>query len=142
VLEQYLMRAQKSGNPLPHLLLIGGLGESSLAVATTLARHLWVSLRRISINQVTRPCDMAANLIQLDRSIVFINAVEKLKLNVKEMLCSAMRESYVPITIEEWGVVRDKEIELRPFTVIASTSREDAVIGPLNDQFAIRVYLV
>lgn len=85
---------------------------------------------------------MAANLIQLDRSIVFINAVEKLKLNVKEMLCSAMRESYVPITIEEWGVVRDKEIELRPFTVIASTSREDAVIGPLNDQFAIRVYLV
>jgi hypothetical protein len=50
----------------------------------------------------------------------------------EEILCSAMREFYVPITIKEWGTIREQEIELAPFTVIASISSERPEIQPLN----------
>lgn len=142
VLQRYLAQSIKSGQPLPHLLLVGGSAADGLTVATTLARQLKVTLKTISSETAGRPGRLSESLISLKRrGILFVSNIENLSAMSEEILRSAIEQSYVAIKIEEWGVVRDKEVGLIPFTVIASTPRESAVSGVLNKYFTIRLHL-
>jgi Holliday junction resolvasome RuvABC ATP-dependent DNA helicase subunit len=85
---------------------------------------------------------MAAHLIGLDRGILFLDEIDKLELGAGEILHCAIIEGYVPIVLEEWGTVRDKEIELSPFTVIAASSHVELVAERVGKLFANELYLV
>ena len=141
MLEKHLRLTQKIGLRLPHLLLVGGSAEDRAALAINLSRLVGATCCMVCSNEIARPCDMAAHLIELDQNILFLNEIDKLKPGPQEMLHHAISEGFVPIILEEWGKLRNKDIELTPFTTIAGVASEDLVTETLAGLFQQKLYL-
>jgi Holliday junction resolvasome RuvABC ATP-dependent DNA helicase subunit len=141
LLEIYLGSAKRGGH-LPHILLIGGSRENSAAVANLIARQLNLSFQEISSERAVKLGQLAATFIGMERAgILFVSDLDNFTQGAEKTLRNAMEESYVPIKIEEWGVIRDEEIQLLSFTVIGSISNNPKVVTSWNKRFPIQLYL-
>jgi hypothetical protein len=86
---------------------------------------------------------LAQSLVGLGRNgIIFLERLEACNVYAVGVLrCALGNESFVPITIDEWGVVRDEEVELEPFTMIAWSSYPEGIPTDLLQHFEIQLDL-
>jgi Holliday junction DNA helicase RuvB len=142
VLGMSIQAARKRGEVLDHVLFSGppGLGKTSLA--HIIARELGVNLRSTSGPAIERAGDLAAIVNDLDKGdVLFIDEIHRLARVVEEILYPAMEDFELNIVVGKGPGARTMRLAVKPFTLVAATTRSGLLSAPLRDRFGQHYHL-
>lgn len=129
---------KKRNEPLDHVLLHGPPGLGKTTLASVIASELGVSFKSTSGPAIEKPGDLAAILTSLNANdVLFIDEIHRLPRIVEEILYPAMEDFHIDIIIGQGPAARSVKMELKPFTLIAATTRTASLTAPLRDRFGI-----
>jgi Holliday junction DNA helicase RuvB len=130
--------ARQRGESLDHVLLYGppGLGKTTLAfiLANEMSTHV-VTTSGPALERGADLMGILTNLAQGD--IFFIDEVHRLPRVVEEFLYPAMEDFSVNFVIDKGLHARTLRYSLRPFTLVAATTRPGLLSSPLRERFGI-----
>jgi len=97
-----------------------------------------VNLRQTSGPVLERAGDLAAILTNLEPyDVLFIDEIHRLPRVVEELLYPAMEDFAVNFIMDKGLNARTMRIPLRPFTLVAATTRPGMLSSPLRERFGI-----
>jgi len=135
-LEILLSAARQRGEAADHVLLYGPPGLGKTTLANIVARELGVSIHTTSGPAIERAGDLAAILTNLeDRDVLFIDEIHRLNHAVEEILYPAMEDYAIDVMLGKGPSARSLRLSLKPFTVVAATTRAGRISAPLRDRF-------
>ena len=130
--------AKRRSEALDHVLLHGPPGLGKTTLAQIIANEMGVSFKATSGPVLERPGDLAAILSGLsDFDVLFIDEVHRLNRIIEEILYPAMEDFKIDIIIGQGPAARSVKLNLRPFTLVAATTRTGLLTAPLRDRFGI-----
>ena len=131
--------ARDRGEVLDHILLSGmpGLGKTSIAML--LGGEMGAGNTHVlSGPTLERGKDVVGTLTQLARgAFLFIDEIHRMSAAAEEFLYSAMEDFRVDLIIESGADSRSIQVDLKPFTLVAATTREGLLTAPLRSRFQI-----
>ena len=137
-LEIAITAARNRGEPLDHALFHGPPGLGKTTLARIMAAEMGVSLRTTSGPALGRAGDLAAILNALQpHDVLFIDEVHRLPRGVEEVLYPAMEDFALDIMMGKGPGARPLRLTLKPFTLIAATTRYALLSSPLRDRFGV-----
>lgn len=129
---------RKRKEALDHVLLHGPPGLGKTTLASVIASELGVSYKSTSGPVIEKPGDLAAILTSLgENDVLFIDEIHRLPRVVEEILYPAMEDFHIDIMIGQGPAARSVKMELKPFTLVAATTRTASLTAPLRDRFGI-----
>ena len=137
-LELFVEAARRRGEVLEHVLFSGppGLGKTTLAYI--LGHAMGVQVKSTSGPVIERPADLAGLLTGLERGdILFIDEIHRMQRSVEEYLYSAMEDFVLDIMIDQGPNARSVRLNIKPFTMIAATTRSGMLSAPLRSRFGL-----
>lgn len=126
---------------LPHILLVGLKGHGKTTLARLTAKTSGHKIVEVNAGALNNIHDLWSCLKELenDGDILFIDEVHSLKQALQELLYEAM-ESNVFQRVEGRSSKKQlQDVKLKPWTLIAATTREDLLLGPFLDRFLVKV---
>ncbi|MGE3166118.1 MAG: Holliday junction branch migration DNA helicase RuvB [Planctomycetota bacterium] len=138
-LRVFIHAARTRREPLDHILFSGmpGLGKTTLACLV--AEEMGVGFRATSGPVLERANDLVGILTDLSEGdVLFIDEIHRLNRVVEEYLYPAMEDFCVDIMIDQGPNARSAKIHLRPFTLVAATTREGNLTAPFRARFGIQ----
>jgi Holliday junction DNA helicase RuvB len=133
-----LKTSKKNDQPLPHFLLTGGPGLGKTTLSYILARERGVNFKTVMGASLKTPEDLAEILVrQKPNSILFIDEIHQMNIDVMESLYYAMEDFKLSLTFRGEPHIQC----LWPWTLIAATTIMAKLPLPLRDRFGLHVTL-
>jgi Holliday junction DNA helicase RuvB len=121
-----------------HVLLYGPPGLGKTTLAGIIANEMGTNLVTTSGPAIERGADLMGILTNLSESdVLFIDEVHRLPRPVEELLYPAMEDFAVNFVIDKGMHARTLKYALRPFTLVAATTRPGMLSAPLRERFGI-----
>ncbi|MCX8500501.1 MAG: Holliday junction branch migration DNA helicase RuvB [Alphaproteobacteria bacterium] len=137
-LKVFVEATRRRGEPMDHILISGPPGLGKTTLAQIIANELGVGFRATSGPVITKGGDLAGLLTSLqEREVLFIDEIHRLNPMVEELLYPALEDRRIDLMIGEGPGARSVQIDLKPFTLVAATTRTGLVSRPLRDRFGI-----
>jgi Holliday junction DNA helicase RuvB len=130
--------ARRRGEPLDHVLLSGPPGLGKTTLAAIMANEMGASMITTAGPALERGADLMGILTNLaERDVLFIDEIHRLPRVVEELLYPAMEDFAVNFIMDKGLNARTMRIPLRPFTLVAATTRPGLLSSPLRERFGI-----
>lgn len=128
--------ATQRQEPASHILFSGppGLGKTSLS--RIIAKEMGSNITVTTGPSLKKPADLAGILTALNENdILFIDEIHSLNVKVGEYLYSAMEDFRLDIVIDSGACASSVSLSIKPFTLIAATTRPGLLSSPLLTRF-------
>jgi holliday junction DNA helicase RuvB len=133
-----VMAATQRGEPLDHVLLYGPPGVGKTSLATILANEMGAQIATTSGPALERGADLMGIVTNVaERDVLFIDEIHRLPRAVEELLYPAMEDFAVNFVVDKGLHARTLKYALRPFTLVAATTRPGMLSAPLRERFGI-----
>ncbi|MCI0546936.1 MAG: Holliday junction branch migration DNA helicase RuvB [Candidatus Rokubacteria bacterium] len=130
--------ARQRGEPLDHVLLSGPPGLGKTTLATIMANEMSAQIVTTAGPSLERGADLMGILTNLGpRDVLFIDEIHRLPRILEELLYPAMEDFAVNFVMDKGLNARTMRIPLRPFTLVAATTRPGLLSSPLRERFGI-----
>ena len=133
-----IQAARQRGEALDHVLLYGPPGLGKTTLAGIIANEMGTNLVTTSGPAIERGADLMGILTNLGANdVMFIDEIHRLPRAVEELLYPAMEDFSVNFVIDKGMHARTLKYALRPFTLVAATTRPGMLSAPLRERFGI-----
>ena len=130
--------ARQRGECVDHVLLYGPPGLGKTTLAGIIANEMGTNLVQTAGPAIERGADLMGILTNLAANdVMFIDEVHRLPRTVEELLYPAMEDYAVNFIIDKGMHARTLKYALRPFTLVAATTRPGMLSAPLRERFGI-----
>ena len=130
--------ARQRAECVDHALLYGPPGLGKTTLAGVIANEMGTNLVTTSGPAIERGADLMGILTNLnEKDVLFIDEVHRLPRAVEELLYPAMEDFSVNFVIDRGMHARTLKYALRPFTLVAATTRPGMLSAPLRERFGI-----
>ena len=133
-----VLAARQRGECVDHVLLYGPPGLGKTTLAGIIANEMGTNLVTTSGPAIERGADLMGILTNLGANdVMFIDEVHRLPRAVEELLYPAMEDFSVNFVVDKGMHARTLKYALRPFTLVAATTRPGMLSSPLRERFGI-----
>jgi len=130
--------ARQRGECVDHVLLYGPPGLGKTTLAGIIANEMGTTLVTTAGPAIERGADLMGILTNLGANdVMFIDEIHRLPRAVEELLYPAMEDFAVNFVIDKGMHARTLKYALRPFTLVAATTRPGMLSAPLRERFGI-----
>ena len=131
--------ALKRKVPMDHVILHGPPGLGKTTLARIIANELKASFYQTTGPSIDRPGDLAGILAGLEKgSLLFIDEIHRLSIQVEEVLYSAMEDYCLDIIVGQGQSARSIKMDISPFTLVGATTKLSSLSRPFLSRFGIQ----
>ena len=137
-----LQAAKSRGEALDHVMLFGPPGLGKTTLATIIANEMEVGFQQTSGPALQIQGDLTAILSNIkDKQVLFLDEVHRLQPVLQEKLYTALEDYRLDIMIGQGPSARTFELDIKPFTFVAATTRPGLLSSPMRARFGILLRL-
>jgi Holliday junction DNA helicase RuvB len=135
-LKVFVQAALMRKEPLDHVLFCGPPGLGKTTLANILAQELGVSLVLASGPAIEHKGQLASLVTKLnERDVLFIDEIHRLSPVIEENLYTAIEDFRIEVVTGDGPYAQTLQLPLRPFTLVAATTRTGLLTAPLLSRF-------
>jgi Holliday junction DNA helicase RuvB len=135
-LKVYVEAARRRKEPLDHILFCGPPGLGKTTLAHIIAQEMGVTMHSTSGPAIEHKGALAGLLTKLEaRDVLFIDEIHRLTPAVEESLYPAIESFQIDIMTGDGPYASTIQLQLKPFTLVAATTRTGLLTAPLLSRF-------
>jgi holliday junction DNA helicase RuvB len=135
-LKIFVQAALQRREPLDHVLFCGPPGLGKTTLANILAQELGVNLVLASGPAIEHKGQLASLVTKLgERDVLFIDEIHRLAPVIEENLYTAIEDFRIEVVTGDGPYAQTLQLPLRPFTLVAATTRTGLLTAPLLSRF-------
>lgn len=128
--------AKRRSEAMDHLLFCGPAGLGKTTLAYLVAKEFNAPVKVTSGPALEKAGDIAAILTNLEGGeVLFIDEAHRMNRLIEEVLYPAMESRKLHLIVGKGPSARTLTLDLPPFTLVAATTRENLLSGPLRSRF-------
>jgi len=135
-LKVFVQAALQRKEPLDHVLFCGPPGLGKTTLANILSQELGVNLVLASGPAIEHKGQLASLVTKLnERDVLFIDEIHRLSPVIEENLYTAIEDFRIEVVTGDGPYAQTLQLPLRPFTLVAATTRTGLLTAPLLSRF-------